>query len=541
MHESASPILIYDTTLRDGAQSEDVLFSVADKLRITERLDELGIDVVEGGWPGSNPKDVEYFQQVRNLQLGHARVSAFGSTRRADTTAATDPILQSLLQAETPVVTIFGKSWNLHVIKALEIPLEANLELIFESVRFLKERVETVYYDAEHFFDGFKADPEYALRTLQAARDGGADCLVLCDTNGGASLHDIPAIVARAATLGAPLGIHCHNDSGLAVANTLLAVEAGAVHVQGTINGLGERCGNADLTSVIPHLALKMHKPLRLQPEQVQSLTRVSRFVNEMANRSSQKNQPFVGASAFAHKGGIHVSAILKDARTYEHITPESVGNRQRVLVSEQAGRSNLFYKLKGFGIDDVEQKDPRILQLLNDIKELEHKGYQFDGAEASFELRARRALGQIPDYFTLHGFRVIDERREEENGEKLMLVSDASVKVSVGDHIEHTAAEGKGPVNALDQALRKALTRFYANLGDMTLSDFKVRIISDGGTAAQVRVQIESRDGNDRWGTVGTSENIIAAAYQALVDAVVYKLYKDRTPALNGKSPGGV
>ncbi|MBF0154578.1 MAG: citramalate synthase [Magnetococcales bacterium] len=537
MQTTTTPLLIYDTTLRDGAQSEDVSFSVADKLRITERLDDLGIDVIEGGWPGSNPKDVEYFLQVRHLRLKNARIAAFGSTRRADTTVATDPVLQSLLRAETSVVTIFGKSWNLHVRKALEISLEANLELIHESVSYLKRHVDTVYYDAEHFFDGFKADGAYALRTLQAARDGGADCLVLCDTNGGTSLHEIPVIIAQAATLGTPLGIHCHNDGGLAAANTLLAVQAGVVHVQGTINGLGERCGNADLTTVIPNLALKMRRPLRMQSAQVQSLTTISRFVNEMANRSSQKNQPFVGASAFAHKGGIHVSAILKDALTYEHITPESVGNRQRVLVSEQAGRSNLFYKLKKFGIDDLDQNDPRILQLLSDIKELEHKGYQFDGAEASFELRARRALGQIPDYFTLQGFRVIDERREEADGN----ISDASVKVSVGGHVEHTAAEGRGPVNALDTALRKALTRFYANLREVTLSDFKVRIISDGGTAAQVRVQIESRDQTDRWGTVGTSENIIAAAYQALVDAVVYKLYKDHTPALNGKNPGEV
>ncbi|MEO5371422.1 MAG: citramalate synthase [Magnetococcus sp. DMHC-1] len=541
MPTAAVPLLIYDTTLRDGSQSEDVLFSVEDKLRITERLDDLGVDVIEGGWPGSNPKDVEYFLQVRTLSLKNARVAAFGSTRRADTTTATDPVLQSLIRSATRVVTIFGKSWDLHVRKALEISLEANLELIFDSVRYLKQHVDTVYYDAEHFFDGFKADAEYALRTLQAAREGGADCLVLCDTNGGTLLHEIPAIMARAATVGAPLGIHCHNDSGLAVANTLMAVEHGAVHLQGTINGLGERCGNADLTTIIPNLALKMRKPLRMQTNQVQSLTAISRFVNEMANRPSQKNQPFVGASAFAHKGGIHVSAILKDSGTYEHITPESVGNRQRVLISEQAGRSNLFYKLKDFGLGDLDQKDPRIASLLSDIKELEHKGYQFDGAEASFELRARRALGQVPDYFTLHGFRVIDERRERDvaEGGGIFLVSDASVKVSVGGHVEHTAAEGNGPVNALDMALRKALVRFYDNLREMSLIDFKVRIISEGGTAAQVRVQIESKDQTDRWGTVGTSENIIAAAYQALVDAVVYKLYKDQTPALNGQHAG--
>ncbi|MBF0176598.1 MAG: citramalate synthase [Magnetococcales bacterium] len=531
MSNAAPHILIYDTTLRDGAQSEDVLFSVADKLRITEQLDALGVDVVEGGWPGSNPKDVEYFRQVRTLSLKNARVAAFGSTRRADMSVETDLVLQSLLRAETPVVTIFGKSWTLHVRKALEISLEANLELIHDSVRYLKQHVETVYYDAEHFFDGFRADATYAMRTLQAARDGGADCLVLCDTNGGTLPSEIPAIMARVASVGAPLGIHCHNDGGLAAANSLVAVEAGAVHVQGTINGLGERCGNADLTAIIPNLVLKMRKPTRIQAEQVRSLTAISRFVNEMANRPSQKNQPFVGASAFAHKGGIHVSAILKDSGTYEHISPESVGNCQRVLVSEQAGRSNLFYKLKKFGIDDLQQKDPRILQLLTDIKELEHKGYQFDGAEASFELRARRALGQVPEYFTLLGFRVIDEKREKADGDRFINVSDASVRVSVGGHVEHTAAEGQGPVNALDQALRKALIRFYGNLREVTLSDFKVRIISEGGTAAQVRVQIESRDQVDRWGTVGTSENIIAAAYEALVDAVVYKLYKDQTP----------
>ncbi|MBF0625987.1 MAG: citramalate synthase [Magnetococcales bacterium] len=528
MTKSATHVAIYDTTLRDGAQSEDVLFSVEDKLRIVERLDALGVDFVEGGWPGANPKDGAFFQQVKKLPLGHCRISAFGSTARPGNPMAEDPVLEALVRAETGVVTLFGKSWTLHVTKALGISLAQNLELIYESVRYLKRHVDTVIYDAEHFFDGFKADGDYALQTLKAAHEGGAACLVLCDTNGGTLVSEIGRITARAAAVGGPLGIHCHNDSGLAVANSLMAVEAGVVQVQGTINGLGERCGNADLTSVIPNLCLKMPGVVTsLDGDRLKELMATSRFVNEMANRSSQKNQPFVGASAFAHKGGIHVSAVLKDSATYEHIQPGLVGNRQRVLVSEQSGRSNLFYKLQAFGITDLTQTDPRIQALLEQVKEAEHRGYQFDGADASFELMARKALGQLPDYFSLRGFRVIDQRRVEEDGRRVVF-SDASVKVAVGQLQEHTAAEGNGPLNALDQALRKALARFYPNLWEVELDDFKVRIISGGGTAAQVRVLIESQDARDRWGTVGMSDNIVVAAYEALVDSLVYKLFKD-------------
>ncbi|MBF0187006.1 MAG: citramalate synthase [Magnetococcales bacterium] len=567
---------LFDTTLRDGSQSEDVLFSAEDKLRITELLDELGVDFIEGGWPGANPKDVEYFNEVKKLPLKNSKIVAFGSTRRAGNAAADDPILQGLLKAETNAITIFGKTWDLHVTRALGIPLEQNLELIHDSVRYLKSRVDTVVYDAEHYFDGYKADPEYALKTIEAAHEGGADCLVLCDTNGGCLADEVSRIVEHTKhSVGGRIGIHCHNDSELAVANSLAAVRAGAEHVQGTINGIGERCGNANLVSVIPNLLLKMGCRCSVTLDALPLLTPLSRFLYERINRIPQKNQPFVGSSAFAHKGGIHVSAVLKDSKTYEHIKPELVGNRQRVLVSEQSGRSNLIFKLKDFGIDEIDSKDPRMQQLLLEIKKLEHRGYQFDGADASFELRVRKALNQVPNYFSLCGFRVIDERWFMDLDQKLLvqngdekaiageddptnspyfvqrtsvadesscalhihfqqgsvLVADASVRVRVGDEMEHTAAIGNGPIHALDKALRKALIRFYPTLKELVLEDFTVRIhrqVSTAGSDAVVRVLIQSRDGDTTWGTVGVNDNIIAASYDALVDAVTYKLYKD-------------
>ncbi|MBF0159072.1 MAG: citramalate synthase [Magnetococcales bacterium] len=519
------PIQIYDTTLRDGSQSEDVLFSVEDKLRVSRQLVEFGIDFIEGGWPGANPKDGDFFHHAAKLEWGNSRLVAFGATRRAGVAAEQDDGLKGLLQAGTPVVTIFGKSWPLHVQQALGITLAENLQLIFDSIRYLKTRVDQVFFDAEHFFDGYKADALYARQVLQTAMDAGADCLVLCDTNGGTLVHDVEHAVHDVVTLGGPLGVHCHNDAGLAVANSLAAVRCGAIQVQGTINGFGERCGNADLVAIMPNLALKMGYSLAVTP-QMTRLTNLSRLVNEMANRASQKNQPFVGLSAFAHKGGIHVSAVTRSAATYEHIEPETVGNHRRVLVSEQSGRSNLVYKLREFGFDSLDPNDPRIRDLLQEIKDLEHRGYQFEGAEASFELRARRLLGQLPDYFSLKGFRVIDERIWIDH--KPLLQSDASVRVAVGDMIEHTAADGNGPVNALDSALRKALIRFYPTLADVRLVDFKVRILSIGGTDAVVRVLIESEDRDSHWGTVGVSANIIEASYEALVDSVRYKLLKD-------------
>ncbi|MBF0285785.1 MAG: citramalate synthase [Magnetococcales bacterium] len=525
--DPTEPVALYDTTLRDGAQSEDVQFSVEDKLRITRRLDELGVDFIEGGWPGANPKDEAFFREASRLTWHHARLTAFGSTRRAGVPAERDVVLKGLLDSGARVATIFGKTWDLHVTRALGISLEENLDLIHDSIRYLKARMDLVFFDAEHYFDGCKSNPDYALAVLTAAHQAGADCLVLCDTNGGCLVDEVTALTRRAKAVGGALGIHCHNDSGLAVANTLAAVAAGAMQVQGTVNGLGERCGNANLMTIIPNLMLKMGRRTALSSDQLAQLSSVSRFVSELANLSPQKNQPFVGDSAFAHKGGIHVSAVLKDSITYEHIRPEQVGNRQRVLLSEQSGKSNLLFKLTEMGLDEVDPDDPRIRELLQELKELELRGYQFDAADASFELRLRRALKQLPSYFTLRGFRVIDERRKGADGGKL-LISDASVQVEVGGEMEHTAAEGNGPVNALDKALRKALKRFYPQLEEMTLSDFKVRILNTGGTGAMVRVLIESQDGKDRWGTVGVSANILAASYEALVDAVIYKLLKE-------------
>ena len=520
-------ITLYDTTLRDGSQGEDVLFSVEDKLRITKRLDELGVPFVEGGWPGANPKDDMFFSEVRKLKLKNCRVAAFASTRRPGILVEKDKVIQGLLAAETGVVTIFGKSWDLHVTDALNIPLEENLELIFDSIRYLKKHVDTVFYDAEHFFDGYHANPGYALKTLEAARDAGADTLILCETNGGRLVKDVVLGTEAAMALGADVGIHTHNDSGLAVANTLAAVEVGATQVQGTINGVGERCGNTDLTTLIPNLILKMGKKTHIWPEQLAALTSISRFVDEMINRSPRKNQPFVGHSAFAHKGGIHVSAIRKNSETYEHIRPELVGNQQRILISEQAGKSNLLVKLKEFGITNLDSKDSRLLDLLTDIKELESRGYQFDGAEASFELRARRAMGEVPEFFKLQGFRVIDERRQR-NGGGPMIGAEATVKLSVAGNPVHLVGEGAGPVDSLHVALCRALEWYYPSINSVKLVDFKVRILSGIGTGAKVRVLIEWQDGERRWGTVGVSDHIIAASYDAMVEALVYKLFID-------------
>ncbi|MBF0453876.1 MAG: citramalate synthase [Magnetococcales bacterium] len=533
MSAANSPLItLYDTTLRDGSQGEDVLFSVDDKVRITRRLDELGIPFIEGGWPGANPKDDAYFAKVRQLKLKNSRIAAFGSTRRAGVRAKDDKILQGLLAGETSVITLFGKTWDLHVTDALNISLEENLDLIFDSIRYLKSRVDTVFYDAEHFFDGYRANPDYGMKTLMAARDAGADTLILCETNGGRMIKDVVAGTQAALTLGVPIGIHTHNDSALAVANALAAVEVGATQVQGTINGIGERCGNADLTAVIPNLMLKMGKKTDIWPEQLINLTRLSRFVDEMVNRPPRKNQPFVGHSAFAHKGGIHVSAIRKNSDTYEHIRPELVGNRQRVLISEQAGKSNLVSKLEEFGITNLEEKDGHLKDLLAEIKELESRGYQFDGAEASFELRARRALGQIPEFFKLQGFRVIDERRQR-NGGDAMVGAEATVKLIVAGRLVHLVGEGSGPVDSLHVALSRALEWYYPSINDIELVDFKVRILSGIGTSAKVRVLIEWEDGNRRWGTVGVSDHIIAASYDAMVEALDYKLFIDGvTPA---------
>ncbi|MFN8543450.1 MAG: citramalate synthase [Candidatus Binatia bacterium] len=521
-------IHLYDTTLRDGCQSEDVAFTLDDKLRIVERLDDLGIHYVEGGWPGSNPRDEEFFRAVRRLTLRHAKVAAFGATRRAGVRTDQDRNLALCLEAATPVVTLVGKTWDLHVREDLRIPLTENLDVIHESIAYAKHRTDAVVFDAEHFFDGWKANPEYALRCLEAAAAAGADVLCLCETRGGALPTEVAAAVdaARAALPDVALGIHCHNDCDLAVANSLIAVEHGCTQVQGTINGIGERCGNANLVSVVPVLQLKRGWHC-LTAAQLRHLAEVSRYVYALANMEPNKRQPFVGQSAFAHKGGLHVAAVQKNAATYEHMDPALVGNTQRVLVSDLAGRSNVLVKAREFGVD-LEGNSPAIQRLLRELKELEAQGYAYEGAEASFELLMRKALdGDRVRFFRLIGFRVIDEKRHE--GEAP--IAEATIMLEGPDgRVEHTAAQGNGPVNALDGALRKALAKFYPEVEQVRLHDYKVRVLGGAeGTAAVVRVLIESGDDEERWGTVGVSHNVIEASWQALVDSMDYKLHKQR------------
>ena len=513
-------IEIYDTTLRDGTQGEAVNFSVADKCRIAEALDALGVDFIEGGWPGSNPRDVAFFAEARSLNLRHARITAFGATRRRSLTCETDPSIQSLLEADTPVVTIFGKSWELHVREALRIELEENLEIIADSVRYLAARVPLVIYDAEHFFDGYRSNSEYALATLLAAAEAGAARVVLCDTNGGSLPHDVERVTREVTEkLRVPVGIHCHNDGELAVANTLAAVRAGASHVQGTINGYGERCGNANLCAVIPNLELKLRREA-IGAERLRKLRDTAYFVSEIANLAPAPSAAFVGASAFAHKGGVHVSAVERNPATYEHIAPELIGNRRRILVSDLSGRANLQAKARELSLEFAGEE-----KILDALKRLEYEGFEFEGAEASFELLVHK-LGNEPEpFFELLSYRVIDEHRAVST-----LLSEATVKIKVGDCVEHTAATGTGPVNALDQALRRALAEFYPSLAEMRLIDYKVRVISSSlkGSASLVRVLITSSDGEAKWTTVGVSSNIVEASWRGLVDSVEYKLMKD-------------
>jgi 2-isopropylmalate synthase len=519
-------IKLYDTTLRDGTQGEGVAFSMEDKVRIAQRLDALGIHYIEGGWPGSNPKDLRFFKRVQGAVFKTAKISAFGATRRPGVRPQEDPNLQALVEAGPPVVTIFGKSWDFHVTAALGTTLEENVAMIGDSIAYLLKHFEEVIYDAEHFFDGFKRNRDYALATLRAAEAAGAHCLVLCDTNGGCVPGEIAGIlteVKKVVRPESPLGIHVHNDTECAVANTLAAVAEGVNHVQGTINGYGERCGNANLVSIIPNLMLKMGLE-SIPPENLRDLRDVSRFVSELANRKPWASQPYVGDSAFAHKGGIHVSAVLKHPDTYEHVDPESVGNHRRVLVSELAGQSNILWKAREYGID-LDKNTPDARRILELLKRLEDEGFQFEGAEASFELLMERALGNHRPYFELQGFRVI----VEEQGSGTEPVAEATVKLRVKGIEEHTAASGNGPVNALDHALRKALEDFYPNLRQMSLLDYKVRILDESkATAAKTRVLITSGDGEETWGTVGVADNIIEASWQALVDSVEYKLRRD-------------
>ena len=517
-------VWIYDTTLRDGSQGEGVSFSLEDKLKIVQCLDEFGVDYVEGGWPSSNPKDTAFFEHVRALPLAHARVSAFGSTRHRASPAAKDANLSALLAARTPVVTIFGKTWLLHVTEILGCTPQENLALIRESVAHLKQAGREVVFDAEHFFDGYRDNPSYALEALGAAREGGADVLALCDTNGGTLPETLRRIVAEAvAAFGACVGIHVHNDSGVAVANSLVAVEAGAVQVQGTFNGMGERCGNADLVAVIPNLLLKMDCELGVTREALGGLTHTARYVSAIANHHFPENSPFVGARAFAHKGGVHVNSVLKQSRTYEHVPPESVGNDRRFLVSELAGKSNIQHLARHEGIDlGTSDEVPRAV--IAEIKRLEHEGYQFEGAEASAALIIKRVLGQVPVAFELVGFRVIVERRARDR----TTYSEATVKVRVDGREELSVGEGNGPVAALDAALRAALRQFYPEVATVRLTDYRVRVVDeDRGTAARVRVVIESADEDGAWSTVGVSENIIEASWLALIDSIIYGLIR--------------
>ncbi|GIX21434.1 MAG: (R)-citramalate synthase [Gammaproteobacteria bacterium] len=519
-------VKLFDTTLRDGAQAEDVSFTVDDKLYIARLLDDFGIHYIEGGWPGSNPKDLEFFRAAAKLPLKNARIAAFGSTRRARLRAEDDPNLKALVDSGAPVACIFGKTWDLHVTEALGIELEQNLELVEDSIAFLKRHFDEVIFDAEHFFDGYKANPDYALAVLQAAARAGADYLTLCDTNGGGLPWDIEAATAavRRAVPGTAVGIHVHNDSETAVANSLAAVRAGATLVQGTINGIGERCGNANLVSIIPGIQLKLG--LRcVAPENLRKLTRLSRTVQELANLREWKNQPYTGLSAFAHKGGVHVSAVMKNAATYEHIDPELVGNRRRVLVSDLAGRSNVLYKLRELGIE-LDADDPVVPKVVETVKRLENEGYAYEGADASLELLVQRLRGALPEYFTPAGYRVIDERQ----GPGGAPVSEATVqfRLPAGEHA-HTVSLGEGPVDALNGAIMKALSPHYPVLGEVHLTDYKVRILnSRDGTRAVTRVMIESSDGKSHWSTVGVDSDILGASYTALLDAITYKLYKE-------------
>lgn len=526
-------IYLYDTTLRDGCQGEGISFSLEDKLKVATKLDWLGIDYIEGGWPGSNPKDKEFFRRVRR-QRWQGRLCAFGSTRRPNLAAEQDKNLRAIVEAGVPVATIVGKSWDFHVLTALETSLAENLAMIRQSIAFLKGYGLEVVYDAEHFFDGYHANADYALATVRAAAEAGADWVVLCDTNGGSLPHEVEEIVHQVKkVLPVRLGVHTHNDSAVAVANALAAVRAGVEQVQGTVNGLGERCGNADLCAIIPNLQLKMGHCC-LSEEQLARLTEVSRYVNEIANLVPQANQPFVGQGAFAHKAGVHVSAILKHDGTYEHISPEKVGNRRRVLVSELAGTSNIVYKARELGLDIEPSAEGR--RLIELVKELEHKGYQYEGAEASLELLMRRALGLYRPAFVLETLQVLVEKRAQD-----LSVSVAVIKVRVGNQVVHTAAEGNGPVNALDNALRKALESFYPVLKGMRLTDYKVRVLDEkDGTGAKVRVLIESQDAEGSWSTVGVSENIIEASWQALVDSMDYALLKrQKTAAKDARVAG--
>ncbi|HBG17241.1 MAG TPA: citramalate synthase [Firmicutes bacterium] len=525
-----SRVYFYDTTLRDGSQGEGVIFSVEDKIRIAKKLDLLGIDYIEGGWPGSNPKDLEFFRKINTVKFNHAKLAAFGSTRRPGNQTDQDPVLLNLLAVNTPVVAIFGKSWGFHVEEVLRVPLAENLVIIEDSVRFLKSHDKEVVYDAEHFFDGYKDNPSYALETLKAALRGGADSLVLCDTNGGTlPLEFIEIFQAIRKEFSSPLGVHIHNDGGMATAISIIAAQQGATQIQGTFNGYGERCGNANFNTIIPSLLLKLGFDAPVK-QNLTMLTETSRLISELSNLPHDERQPYVGSSAFAHKAGMHIDAIKKNSGTFEHIDPSSVGNRRRFLLSEQAGRSTILLKAQDL-IPDLTKDDPRVQELTDKLKLLEHLGYQFEAADASFELLIKKAFNLYNKTFSLGGFRIIVEKKGDEP-----VFSEATIKVTVDGEEELTTAEGDGPVNALDCAIRKALRRFYPQITTFQLTDYKVRVLEENrGTEAVVRVLIQTTDGRHSWGTVGASANIIEASWQALADSIQYGIHKS---SIKGQQP---
>lgn len=518
-----SKIIIYDTTLRDGSQTEGISFSVNDKVKIAEKLDSLGVHYIEGGWPGSNPKDKDFFKIMEKKKLKNSVIAAFGSTRRAKIAASKDRNLRALVQSRAPTLTIFGKSWDLHVTDVIKTTLDENLQMIGTSVGYLKQKKREVFYDAEHFFDGYKRNPEYALKTLLAAQEAGADSIILCDTNGGTLPNEVRRIIDEIKNkIEVPLGIHAHNDIDLAVANSLVAIEMGASQVQGTFNGLGERCGNADLCTLIGILHTKMNRK-SIPESKIKLLTETSYFLSEISNIKLADNHAFVGHSAFAHKGGVHIDAMLKNPMAYEHVDPRITGNHRRFVTSELAGKMPIILKAQKMDVM-LDKKSPQARKLLKSLQMKEHSGYQFEAADASFELFMKRALKKYTPFFKLEGFKVSTEKRFDNK-----LFAEASVRLNVNGQKEFSAAEGDGPVDALDKALRHSLNKFYPNLKEMHLTDYKVRVLdTKAGTAARVRVLIESQDATDAWTTVGVHENIIEASWEALIDSIEYKLLKD-------------
>ena len=517
-------VFLYDTTLRDGSQGEGISYSVTDKIRIAQELDKLGVHYIEGGWPGSNPKDMEFFKKMLKLRLKYSALVAFSMTRRQNLSAKQDNNIRALVRSGAKIITIVGKTWDLHINDVLKVSLEENLEMIKDTIGFLVSKGLTVFYDAEHFFDAYQANREYSLKCLLDAQEAGAKAICLCDTNGGTLTLQLLKVLAEIRPfIDVDLGIHCHNDAGVAIANSIAAVEAGCSMVQGTINGYGERCGNADLIPIIAGLKLKLGIDC-ISGQNLKELAHVSHFISEISNMRIRNDQPFVGDSAFAHKGGMHINAVMKNPQSYEHIDPHLVGNRRRILISELGGKTGIILRAKAMEFD-LNKEDPKTKKILKLIQDLEHKGYHFEAAEASFELLMKKALKKYGKFFELEGFRVVVEKVGNKK-----ITSEAIIKVKVKGVKEHTAADGDGPVNALDNALRKALRDFYPTLSKMHLSDFKVRVLDEkAGTASRVRVLIQSQDEKDSWSTIGVHENIIEASWEALVDSVEYKLLKDK------------